>query len=149
MRTAIVALVAAGVLTSACSRIQNNIGYVADESLINEIKAGVDNRDSVAKTLGRPSIAAQWTDKQWFYVSRNTVQTAFFVPQPKSQSILVITFDAKDNVSAVERRGLEKVANIDPENDKTPTLGRETGILADLFGNIGTVGAAAPGDGPQ
>ena len=32
-----------------------------------------------------------------------------------------------------------------PEGDKTPVLGKERSFLEDLFGNIGAVGAAAPG----
>ena len=54
-------------------------------------------------------------------------------------------FDQAGNVSRVERTGMEQVARIDPENDKTPTLGRERTFLEDLFGNIGQVGAAGMG----
>jgi hypothetical protein len=50
-------------------------------------------------------------------------------------------------VAGVDRRGLEQVADLTPNSDKTPTLGREATLLEDLFGNIGTVGAA-PGGGP-
>jgi hypothetical protein len=45
------------------------------------------------------------------------------------------------------------VVYLDPNGDKTPTLGRERGFLEDLFGNIGQVGGAglggAPGGGPN
>ena len=34
---------------------------------------------------------------------------------------------------------------LQPDGDKTPTLGRERGFLEDLFGNIGQVGAAGVG----
>jgi len=56
-----------------------------------------------------------------------------------------ITFDPKGNVAGVERTGMEKVARINPDGDKTPTLGRERTFLEDLFGNIGQVGAAGTG----
>ena len=42
---------------------------------------------------------------------------------------------------------MEAIVRIDPENDKTPTLGRERSFLQDLFGNIGQVGAAGVGGG--
>ena len=42
---------------------------------------------------------------------------------------------------------MEKVAQISPDGDKTPTLGRERSFLEDLFGNIGQVGAGGAGPG--
>jgi hypothetical protein len=65
------------------------------------------------------------------------------------QSILIISFDAAGNVAKVERRGMEQVARISPEKDKTVTLGRDTGFLEELFGNLGSVGAGGLGGGPN
>ena len=48
-------------------------------------------------------------------------------------------------VSAVSRSGMERVVRLNPDGDKTPTLGRERTFLEDLFGNIGTVGAPGMG----
>ena len=132
----------------ACTRIQNNIGYLVDEALVAEVKPGIDNRESVAKALGRPSFDGQWDSKTWYYVSRVTKQTAFLTPKPTQQSIIAVNFDANGNVASVTRRGMEQVANVDPVDDKTPTLGRESGIFEDLFGNIGRFGSAPAGGGP-
>jgi outer membrane protein assembly factor BamE (lipoprotein component of BamABCDE complex) len=142
-------VVAAALLASACTRIPNNIGYIVDEQLATSIQPGVDNKQSVQATLGRPSFGGGFDDRQWYYVSRQTKQYAFLKPKPSLQSIIIVNFDAQGNVAGVERRGLEKVANIDPVDDKTPTLGRETGILEDLFGNIGRFGSAPVGNAPQ
>jgi hypothetical protein len=65
---------------------------------------------------------------------------------PATQRILIIRFAPDGSVAGVDRRGLEQVADLTPNSDKTPTLGREATLLEDLFGNIGTVGAA-PGAG--
>jgi outer membrane protein assembly factor BamE (lipoprotein component of BamABCDE complex) len=149
MRKLVLASMLVGMtMLPACQRVQNNIGYLVDEAVVAEVKPGIDNRESVAKALGRPSIAGQWDDRTWYYVSRLTKQTAFLTPKPTTQSIIAITFDAKGNVTNVERRGLEQVANVDPVDDKTPTLGRESGVLEDLFGNIGRVGSVPAGGAP-
>ncbi len=132
----------------ACTRVTNTMGYIVDETLVAEVKPGIDNRSSVEKALGKPSIAGQWDDKTWYYVSRNTKQTAFLMPTPTQQSIIAVSFDAKGNVASINRRGLEQVANIDPVNDKTPTLGRESGVLEDLFGNIGRFGSVGGAGAP-
>ena len=137
------ALVATALTAGGCSRVRQNQGYLVDETLLTSIQPGVDNRDSVAKTLGRPTFSAQFDSKEWYYVSRITGQYAFAQPKVLSQSILVVSFDAAGNVEKVERRGMEQVARINPESDKTPTLGRETSLVEELFGNIGQVGAGS------
>ena len=139
----VMALVTAVALAApACTRIKNNVGYVADDELIKSIQPGVDNKQSVQATLGRPSVASQWDDRSWYYISRNTEQLAFLTPKPKTQQVLVVDFDAKGNVSAVKRTGMETIARIDPVGDKTETLGRNTTLFEDLFGDIGAVGSA-------
>ena len=135
--------------TTACTRIRDHKGYVADETLVSSVQPGVDNKDSVAKTLGRPTFVGQFNQNEWFYVSRDTRQLAFNAPRASAQTVLKVRFDAAGNVAAVERSGLEKIASINPEGDKTPTLGRERGFFQELFGNIGAVRApGAPGQGP-
>lgn len=133
------------VMTGGCSRIVASQGYLVDETLVTSIQAGVDNRQSVERTLGRPTLASQFDEKAWYYLSRNTGQYAFIQPKVLSQSILVVRFDDEGNVAAVERRGLEQIANVSINGDKTPTLGRKTGLFEDIFGNIGAVGAGGPG----
>ena len=40
---------------------------------------------------------------------------------------------------SVEKTGKEKIAQVDPSGDKTPTLGRKRSFFEELFGNIGTI----------
>ena len=143
----LIGLALATAVLPACSRIQQNQGYIVDESLVAAIQPGVDNKDSVAKTLGRPSFQGEFSDSDWYYVSRNTRQLAFISPRAASQSIIKVTFDAKGNVAAINRRGLEQVASVNPSGDKTPTLGRDRSFLQDLFGNLGSVGAGQAPEG--
>ena len=112
---AAIALVAA---LPGCSRIQQNAGYRVDESLVAAIQPGVDNRDSVLKTLGRPTFTGEFKESDWYYVSRNTAQLAFLPPKAKEQSIIKVSFDAKGNVSAITRRGLEQVASVSPSGSQ-------------------------------
>ena len=55
-------------------------GYVIDEQLTTGIQVGVDNKESVAKTLGRPTFTGQFDPNDWYYVSRDT--RAVRLPQP-------------------------------------------------------------------
>ena len=139
-RSYAMAAAAAGLLLAGCSKIEDRTGYVVDEALVTAIQPGVDNKESVMSTLGRPSFTGQFNDNDWFYVSRSTKNLAFNMPRANDQTILRVRFDQAGNVTAVDRRGMEQVASIDPSSDKTPTLGQDRSLLEELFGNIGTVG---------
>lgn len=144
----IIGLLAATLALSACTSIRDHRGYLVDGALIDSVMPGIDNRTSVERMLGRPSFVGQFGRQDWYYVSTNTRQSAFGSPRSSDQLLIKVMFDDKGNVVGVERSGMEKVARIDPDGSKTPTLGRERSFLEDLFGNIGQVGAGGgPGQG--
>ncbi|MGB3723180.1 MAG: outer membrane protein assembly factor BamE [Pacificimonas sp.] len=152
-KTSIMILMAAGAaltLTSGCQRLRAHQGYVGEPEIIGSIAAGVDNKESVEKTLGRPTFTSQWNDDIWYYVARNTEQLAFLAPDPTSQEVLMVSFDATGNVTTVERdQTLDQVASFDPSGDKTPVFGRDTTLFEDIFGNIGRVSSIPTGGPPQ
>ena len=138
---ALVAAFAGAFAVSGCTKMRLHQGYVADEALITALQPGVDNKESVTTTLGRPTFTGQFNENDWYYVSRNTRNFAYTQPKVNEQTVLRVRFDAAGNVTAVDRRGVEQIASIDPSTDKTPTLGRERSLLEELFGNIGAVGS--------
>ncbi|MFN3943795.1 MAG: outer membrane protein assembly factor BamE [Allosphingosinicella sp.] len=140
------------ILAAGCAPVRDRQGHILDETLVAGIQPGVDNRDSVSQTLGRPTFTGQGDDNVWYYVSRNTRNMAFHLPRPSDQLVLRIRFDEAGNVAAVDRTGLEYAANIDPASERTPTLGRERSFFEELFGNVGAaVGGQSRGtaDNPQ
>jgi outer membrane protein assembly factor BamE (lipoprotein component of BamABCDE complex) len=137
--------VALGAMACAgCTRIVDHQGAILDDQLVAAVQPGVDTRDSVIGTLGRPSFVGQFDQHDWYYVSRNTRQLAFNMPRPSEQTVLRVHFDDAGNVQSVSRTGLELVANISPSDDKTPTLGSHRSLFQELFGNIGAVGQQGP-----
>jgi len=141
------AVLGAAMLATGCVQIQGHRGYLADEVLLQSVQPGVDDRQSVERTLGRPSFIGQFGEPVWYYVSSSTMQSPTLRPKITQQTVLAVHFDAADQVVDVERTGMELVARIDPESDETPTLGRERSFFEDMFGNIGQVGAGAPAGG--
>lgn len=141
----------AATLLGGCAQVRGRQGYLVDPVLTDAITAGVDNRESVEKTLGRPTFVGQFGNSEYFYIARETRQLAFANPRPTAQIVLRVRFDESGNVMAVDRTGLEHVARLSPNGDQTPTLGRERSFFEDIFGNIGAVGApgAAGGGAPQ
>jgi outer membrane protein assembly factor BamE (lipoprotein component of BamABCDE complex) len=137
----------ASLLAQGCTQLRSHQGYVGDETLLSAVQPGVDNKQSVEASLGRPTFTGQFGASDWYYYARDTRQLAFAQPRPTGQYILHVKFDGAGNVVAVNKGGLENVVSISPESDKTPTLGRTTSFFEELFGNIGAVGAPGAGGG--
>jgi hypothetical protein len=131
-----------------CASIKDHRGYLIDPALTGSVQPGIDNRLSVERSLGQPTFKSEFGKQTWYYLSIDTKQRPFKRPQTGSQTVLKVNFDAKGNVSSVERGGMEQVAQLNPDGHKTPTLGRTRSFFEDLFGNIGSVGAI-PGQGGQ
>jgi outer membrane protein assembly factor BamE (lipoprotein component of BamABCDE complex) len=146
-RSALAALLAAGIALGGCTKIQDHQGYVLDETLVSAIQPGTDTKDSVLNTLGRPTFTGGFDEKDWYYVSRDTRNMAYNMPRADKQTVLHVSFDPAGNVARVDRKGMEQVASITPYSDKTPTLGRKRSLWDEIFGNIGAVGSGIGGAG--
>lgn len=149
-RAALLIGLAALPLLTGCGQLRGHQGFIYDQTLATQILPGVDNRQSVERTLGRPTFTGQFASNEWYYFARDTRQLAFANPRPTAQQVMRVRFDTAGTVETVDFTGLEQVANISPEGKKTPTLGRNRTFFQDLFGNIGAVGAPGAGGGaPQ
>ena len=150
---ALLAISLAASLSAGCTAIREHRGYVIDPVLVAAVQPGVDNRESVQGTLGRPTFTGQFDQRDWYYVSRETKQLAFGSPRPTEQTVLHIRFNEAGAVEEVKRTGLELARAVDPSGARTPTLGSERSFFDDIFGNIGAVsqrGQAGPSpDNPQ
>lgn len=140
---------AVAALVGGCTSIRDHRGYLIDQALLDSVQPGIDNRQSVEKTLGRPTFESQFGTKDWYYISQTVKTPPFRKPRTTEQTVLRVRFDAGSNVVGVDKRGAEQVARISPDGHVTPTLGRERSLLEDLFGNIGAVGAGGMGQAPQ
>ncbi len=144
---AVTALAALALGASGCTRLRTHQGYIGDQVLIDSVSAGVDNKQSVQASLGRPTFVGQFDANDWYYFARDSRQLAFSKPKASAQTVLHIRFDNAGNVASVSKSGMENIAKISPNGDKTPTLGRESNFFQDVFGGIGTVGAPGAGGG--
>jgi len=131
-----------------CSTIRDHRGYLVDPALTQSILPGVDNRLSVERSLGQPTLKSQFGQQSYYYVSLDTAQKPFTRPRIYAGSIMRVAFDGAGNVELVNRGGVERAVRIEPDKHTTPTLGRDRSFFEDLFGNIGSVGALPGGQGP-
>ena len=137
------------VLAGGCSTtIRDHRGFVIDQTLVDSVEPGVDNKASVERTLGRPTFASQFGEPVWYYVAIDTSQPPFHGPHVTKEQVLRVRFDAKGNVATIDRANVDHLASIKPDHHATATLGRKRTFLEDLFGNIGQVSAVG-GQGGQ
>jgi outer membrane protein assembly factor BamE (lipoprotein component of BamABCDE complex) len=132
-----------------CAKTVAQRGYLMDESLIKEIRPGVDNRASVLAALGTPTIPGTFDDENWYYVTRTQESWAFFRPDVVDNQVLQVSFDQSGNVKEIIRGGMELARDISPVREKTPTRGKELGFFEQIFSNIGRFsgpGPASPGN---
>ena len=146
-RAAIALSLGAGALVSGCAPLRSHQGYVVDADLVNSVQPGVDTRQSVQQVLGKPTLQSQFGGSDWYYLARDSRNYGFQVPHARSQITVQISFNDAGVVSQIRRGGIAQVASVGPYGKTTPTLGRQRGFFQDLFGNIGTVGAAGGGPG--
>jgi outer membrane protein assembly factor BamE (lipoprotein component of BamABCDE complex) len=140
----------AALLVAGCAINKAHKGAVIDPQLASSIQPGVDNKASVQKLLGTPTLTGQFTPNDWYYVSRDTNQLAFRNPRVEKQLVMLVRFNPAGNVASIQRTGKELILPLNPSHRSTPTLGRKKSFFDQLFSNIGSVsqgGVGAPGGG--
>ena len=124
-------------ILGACTPTITQHGYVPDEDRIGSIRTELDDRESIRAKLGSPSTLTAFGDETWLYVSRRVEEFAFYTPKVLDQQVVAINFNDRGFVQDIRRLNLEDGRLIDPVTRETPTLGRELGVLEQLFGNLG------------
>ncbi|MBT5014377.1 MAG: outer membrane protein assembly factor BamE, partial [Rhodospirillaceae bacterium] len=72
-----------------------------------------------------------------FYISQRTETLAFLEPELKEREIIILRFDDKGILAAVETRSAEDGKDVLPVDRKTPTAGNEINFFEQIFGNLG------------
>ncbi len=132
--------------TVACQARIDTHGFMPDRTLIDQIEAGKQNRQTVAQILGSPSTISTFDANIWYYITQQTKNYAFFKPEIIDQTVLVVAFDDGGTVAEVRQYTIEDGLIVDPVTRKTPTVGKELTILQQLFGNVGRFSRDAPRD---
>ena len=123
-------------LLSACVGVREHRGFVLDEQLVQSVQVGVDNKESVTKTLGRPTFVGQFDPNDWYYLSQDTHQFAFRSPRVTEQKLLHVRFDPAGNVAQVGTTGKEQIASVNPVGDYTRRWG-----ASELFSELSATSA--------
>jgi outer membrane protein assembly factor BamE (lipoprotein component of BamABCDE complex) len=137
-----VAVLTAGIALSAlaggCTPLRESHGWVSDTGSQSEVQPGVDTKSTVMARMGSPSSTGSFGGNDWYYVTALQQSYAYFKPKTTARTITVVRFSQDDVVQTVDKFGVEKGRIVDYATQKTPTRGRELGVLEQIFGTVGT-----------
>jgi outer membrane protein assembly factor BamE (lipoprotein component of BamABCDE complex) len=137
VRRSSMAAAAAALAIAACAPSIEQRGDLLTSDQISQIHPGKTTKDQVVKILGSPSSVSVFDGNAWYYISKRTSQSAFFLPDTTDQQVYIVDFTKDGVVSAVDHKGLKDAENITPAPGATPAPGRELTFLEQIIGNLG------------
>ena len=138
---AVITFAAAGL--AACEPRAWRHGQIFDHEAVESIEPGVHNQLEVKRSLGTPSSSSLFGDETWFYISQYRTASVLSMPQTESQIVVAVAFDDAGIVQEIAMLTIEDGLIVNPVSRKTPTHGRELGLLEQLIGNIGRFDSTA------
>jgi outer membrane protein assembly factor BamE (lipoprotein component of BamABCDE complex) len=141
---------------AACAPVENQRGYVPDNTAIASIEVGMDNKDSVSEKLGDPSTSATFGNDTWYYISAHVEQNGFFAQRSMERNIVAVEFASDGKVAGIQKYTLADGRVVSHIGRETPTLGRTQTLLQQIFNAVpgrvgqpsGTYGPNGPMPGP-
>jgi outer membrane protein assembly factor BamE (lipoprotein component of BamABCDE complex) len=134
---------------AGCAPDVQQRGQLPTKDQIAQIQPGRTTKDQVVKILGSPSSVGVFDPNAWYYISKRTSQTAFFLPATTDQQVYIVDFNKDGMVSAVAHKGLQDAENITPAPGATPAPGRELTFLEQVIGNFGRFAGAGGAGGNE
>lgn len=127
----------------SCSPTFRNHGYIPLDEDLQNLVVGVDTRDTVAASVGRPGVSGILDESGWYYVRSRYRNYAYRVPEEIDRQVLAISFDEQGVVSNIEQFGLERGRVVRLSRRVTTENTQGVGFLRQAFGNLGRIN---PGD---
>ena len=122
-----------------CTAQFRNQGYVPSEETLQQLKVGVDTRETVDDVIGAPSAAGVLTDGDYYYVRSRVREYGALRPQVVDRQVLAISFNQNDTIANIERFGLEAGQVVPLTRRVTDSSVVGNGFLRQVFGNIGNI----------
>jgi outer membrane protein assembly factor BamE (lipoprotein component of BamABCDE complex) len=145
---AVFAVIGLGCLVLAgCTPLYRDHGFAPTDAELAVLTVGKDNRETVAKAVGRPSALGLLNDTRWYFVQSRYRQRGPLAPQEIERQVVVISFAESGTVSNIERFGLEDGQVVALSRRVTDSNIEGISFLGQLLGNFGrvTAGQALPG----
>lgn len=125
----------------ACSATFEDHGYVPTDTDLEAVIVGIDTRDSVAETIGRPTSFGVLESGGWYYTQSRWRHFAFKAPKVIDRQVVAITYTDAGIVENVERFTLEDGRVVPLSRRVTDSNVKGISFIAQLMGNFGNFSA--------
>ena len=126
----------------ACAATFTNHGYIPPADELEMVLPGVDTRDSVEETIGRPAASGVVSENTWFYVASRQRHYTYHAPEVVEREIVAISFDSRGTVENIREMSLEDGRVVRFSRRVTETNIQEVTFLRQLIGNFGRIDIA-------
>ena len=125
------------IISAACAPRSANRGHIPPPSQLEKLEVGKHSKEYVRTLLGTPSTVGTFDKEVWYYIGRRTEKWAFFDESVIQQQVVVVYFNPAGKVEHIEKYDENDSRKVDLVEGKTPTSGRELGVLEQIIGNLG------------
>jgi outer membrane protein assembly factor BamE (lipoprotein component of BamABCDE complex) len=124
---------ALGLLLGGCFTETFQKGYIVPDGALEQIPIG-STQEQVLIVLGTPSTVATVSGEAFYYISQRADRAAAFMPaQLTDQRVVAVYFDKNRRVERLADYGLKDGKVFDFVSRRTPTGGKETGLIMAMF----------------
>lgn len=125
------------IVMAGCSPIVRNHGYAPSDADLALLTVGVDTRDTVAESVGRPAAQGLLNDAGWFYVQSRFEHIGPREPREVDRQVVAISFDEAGTVTNIERFGLEQGRIVPLSRRVTESNIRSFSFIRQLLSGVG------------
>ncbi len=137
----IIVLISLCFLSSACSGIKSNNGYMPVEDSVTQLKVNVTSTSSAKQALGEPALTLGNREPIFIYASQVTNRVLFFEPRVISRNVLVLYFNKNKKFKKLTRFNLKDGKSFELNKQATNLNAEQRSLVATLFSNIGIGGS--------
>lgn len=129
---------------AGCTAQLDHRGYIAKPGVFSSLHEGMSKLE-VESTLGSPTTTASINleGDSYYYISSITSRRSVLTPTEIDRQIIAVRFDRQDHVTSVAQYGLLDGHVIDLNTRKTPVVGSEFSLIAELLKGAGTTSASS------
>ena len=124
-------------LILGCSEQYRKHGYIPSEEELSSVSVSQDDKNTVIKKLGTPSIGGILSDGNIYFVQSKVLKNSIRASKPVDRQVLVLSFDDKGKLDNIQKFGIDKGQIVILDYHTTPSGLKNMSFLFRLFQNVG------------
>ena len=124
-------------LILGCSEQYRKHGYIPSEEELSSVSVSQDDKNTVIKKLGTPSIGGILSDGNIYFVQSKVLKNSIRASKPVDRQVLVLSFDDKGKLDNIQKFGIDKGKIVILDYRTTPSGLKNMSFLFRLFQNVG------------